>query len=1137
MWLRKYLETSSYVSGYRSQELVYAHISPVQEALLIIGSLYQAKSPLFVVKETEAKAQELIDIITSLDASLRVIFYNQEESLRVEAIAQSEIMKADRLQALYHLLVGDYDICITHAAASIRKISPRSVLEENMIHLSLGEEYDPQKLIEKLQRMGYSRVKYVDKPFTYARRGGIIDVFSVQEEKPLRIEFFDDEVDSLRTFDIESQRSLETKDQALILFAQELILSDADSKRIEEKTQEKLRHETSQNRIQNTHLLLESVANHYYEPALLPLLAYAQELVTIYDYMDDLAYLSPVEAVKRHIRQFVEDSLSFYEEQYDMEEGLYIPDSFKDALAFTDKESLGKIYEFNDPKAVVLPWHSLDTAFLGQVVLLQQISQEAKEMRVILSLNEKDMETVIEELVEQKIHYTLFSGQTEKGLYLEMSDLGLGFVLEDINTRVYSSQELLRGQKRLYRYENKFSQAEVLYELQDLKVNDYIVHRQYGIGQYLGILTKEVEGIHKDFMRIMYRDGDELFVPIDQVSLVRKYRSSEAVAVRLSKLGSAAWQRSKDKVREDVKDIADELIQLYSQRMASKGFAFSKDNKEQKEFEEAFPYRLTPDQDTAIKEIKEDMEKDLPMDRLLCGDVGFGKTEVAIRAAFKAVMDNKQVIFLCPTTILSAQHYRTFMDRFKDYPVNIELMNRFVPEKKQRSIMKRVKEGKVDILIGTHRVLSDDMKFKDLGLLVIDEEQRFGVEHKEKIKAMKVSLDVLSLSATPIPRTLQMSLIGIRSLSQLNTPPSNRLPVMTYVIEKNQETIYDIIRKELARKGQVFYLYNNIDQIYSVASQLALKVEGAKTAVIHGQMDRYEIEDVMIAFINREYNVLVCTTIIETGIDIPNVNTILVEDAHRFGLSQLYQIKGRVGRSDRLAYAYFLVPAKKSLTEIATKRLQAIKEFTQLGSGYKIAMRDLTIRGAGELLGGNQSGFIDTVGIDLYIDLLKEALALRQGETIEKKTNEDMITVNIDGYLPEQFTDDDGEKLDLYQEINAIQSLTKLRDFTLMLKDRYGHLPGAVAMLMEKKRLELLLNDKRIQSFKERAKRIDLSFTPEFSERVDGVALFATVSKLSPEIKLKYVDRRITISLAYYPDWPEDLMTILENIKERSDEA
>ena len=659
------------------------------------------------------------------------------------------------------------------------------------------------------------------------------------------------------------------------------------------------------------------------------------------------------------------------------------------------------------------------------------------------------------------------------------------------------------------------------------------MHDQYGIGQYVDIETRKVNNISMDYLKIIYKGNAELLVPLSQFSLVRKYVSKEGAVPKLHKLGSKEWLETKKRVEENVEELAGRLVQLYAKRDGDIGFACDKDSSLQEEFENTFSYELTSDQQKAIDEVKKDMESSKPMDRLLCGDVGFGKTEVALRAAFKAVDNGKQVAYLCPTTILSLQHYNTFKNRLNDFPMRVALLNRFVDDKKQKEILADLEAGKIDIIIGTHRVLSKDVKFKDLGLLIIDEEQRFGVEHKERIRELKESIDVLSLSATPIPRTLQMSLIGIRGLSTLDTPPRNRYPVMTYVVSKSDNLIREVIMRELERKGQVFYLFNNVEEINRVAQKLAKEIPYANVDVVHGQMSREQIEDVMLRFYNNEINVLVCTTIVETGLDIPNANTIIVDNAQNFGLAQLYQIKGRVGRSDRVAYAYLLIPQKKQLSEISTKRLEAIKEFASLGSGYKIAMRDLTIRGAGDLLGPKQSGFIDNVGLDLYLAMLNKAIKTRKGEVSnDVEVVKAPVNIQLESYIPEEFVDNDYEKLSMYHQLDMIDNRDDLIKYFLKVEDEYGHLPKEVKSLFEKKKLELLYNSNFISKIMNRNGTFTIILSKDFSDSVDGVKLFEMCNNISRDIKIAYKNSQIELSVTNQKDAVEKILKLVDNLEE-----
>lgn len=613
--------------------------------------------------------------------------------------------------------------------------------------------------------------------------------------------------------------------------------------------------------------------------------------------------------------------------------------------------------------------------------------------------------------------------------------------------------------------------------------------------------------------------------------MIRKYSSNEGKVPKINKLGGSQWQKTKAKARSKVDDIADKLIEIYSARINQPGYAFPSDSEIQLEFERSFGYELTVDQLRSVEEIKADMEKSQPMDRLLCGDVGFGKTEVALRAAFKAILGNKQVAFLCPTTILSMQHYKTMIARFKDFPVKIALLNRFTSTKEKKQILSDLKLGNIDLLVGTHRILSKDIVFKDIGLLCIDEEQRFGVKQKEKIKEYRKTIDVLTLTATPIPRTLQMSLMGIRGLSQIETPPKNRQPVQTYVIEKNNVLIKQIIERELARDGQVFYLYNRTSQIANVAYNITLSVPGARVAVGHGQMDKNELEDVMMRFVNKEFNVLVCTTIIETGIDIPNANTIIVEDADKFGLSQLYQIKGRVGRSNRGAYAYLLYNPTKVLNEEASKRLKAIKEFTELGSGYKIAMRDLAIRGSGDILGGTQSGFIDSIGFEMYMKILQDAINEKMGkEDVEAEKEIKSVNVKVDGYIPHDYVSSDIEKLELYQRLDNAKTISGVDYLKSEFIDYYGKLPEEVSTLVEKRKLDILASTEIIENLAEVKGKMEITFTKGYSQNVKGDQLFELVNRLFTKPVFRQLGGKIVIVLPKGDQWLERINQLITTL-------
>lgn len=636
-------------------------------------------------------------------------------------------------------------------------------------------------------------------------------------------------------------------------------------------------------------------------------------------------------------------------------------------------------------------------------------------------------------------------------------------------------------QRKARKISKGIDNAERIKSYTELKIGDYVVHQNHGIGKYMGIGTLEVSGIHRDYMHILYAGGDKLSVPIEQIDLIQKYVGSEDKEPKVYKLGGNEWTRVTNKVRSSVQNIADDLIKLYAERQSAAGYGFEKDTQEQHEFEEMFPYEETRDQLRAIEEIKKDMEQNRPMDRLLCGDVGYGKTEVAIRAAFKSAIEGKQVAVLVPTTILAQQHYETFRERFANYPLNIQVLSRFRSRKEQNETIKGVRAGTVDVVIGTHRLLSQDLVFKDLGLLIVDEEQRFGVTHKEKLKKLKTNVDVLTLTATPIPRTLHMSMLGVRDLSVIETPPENRFPVQTYVVEHSQTLTREAVERELARGGQVYYLYNRVQGIQEMAAQISMLVPEARVGIGHGQMSESELEKTILDFLDGEYDVLVSTSIIETGVDIPNVNTLIVHDADKMGLSQLYQLRGRVGRSNRIAYAYFTYQRDKVLTEVAEKRLQSIKEFTELGSGFKIAMRDLSIRGAGNLLGAEQHGFIASVGFDLYSQMLAEEIRKRKvtvlgEEDTSLKEGNTVIDLSIDAYLPSEYIYDSIQKIEIYKKVAAVTSFDDASELEDELLDRFGELPEAVVNLLSVARLKVYGKMYGIDSMIRRGDDVTLNF-------------------------------------------------------------
>ena len=752
------------------------------------------------------------------------------------------------------------------------------------------------------------------------------------------------------------------------------------------------------------------------------------------------------------------------------------------------------------------------------------VETETKVERIQAMLNEMHIPTV------KNIHSGIASGQA----IVTEGSLSEGFELPYMQLVVITERELFKTKQKKQRKRSKtISNAEKIKSYQDLKVGDYVVHVHHGVGRYLGVETLEVGDVHRDYIKLQYKGTDQLFVPVDQMDQVQKYVASEDKSPKLNKLGGSEWKKTKAKVQQSVEDIAEELIALYKEREMSVGYQFGEDTAEQQAFELDFPYELTPDQAKSIEEIKADMELQKPMDRLLCGDVGYGKTEVAIRAAFKAVMEGKQVAFLVPTTILAQQHYETLIERMQDFPVEIQLVSRFRTAKEVRKTKEGLKSGYVDIVVGTHKLLSKDIRYKDLGLLIVDEEQRFGVRHKERIKTLKTNVDVLTLTATPIPRTLHMSMLGVRDLSVIETPPENRFPVQTYVLEQNTNFIKEALERELSRDGQVFYLYNKVQSIYEKREQLQMLMPEASIAVAHGQMTERDLEETMLSFINGDYDILVTTTIIETGVDVPNANTLIIEEADRFGLSQLYQLRGRVGRSSRIGYAYFLHPTNKVLTETAEDRLQAIKEFTELGSGFKIAMRDLNIRGAGNLLGKQQHGFIDSVGFDLYSQMLEEAVNEKRGITEETPdTPEVEMVLNLDAYLPAEYIQNEQAKIEIYKKLRKVENEAQLDHIRDELMDRFNDYPIEVERLLDSVQIKMHALRAGVTLIKDQGKTVDITLSVQGTKDIDGEALFKQTQSLGRAMKVGVQDGVMKVTLKKSTQWLENLKFLVKCLEE-----
>ncbi len=1077
---------------------------------VFLSALYKETArPLLIVAHNLFQAQKIYDDLVQILGSEEVFLYPVNEMIAAEMAIASPELKAQRLEVMNYWSEQKRGIVIAPVAGVRRLLPPKSLWKENLLKITVEQEFDIEAYKHRFVQMGYKRVSVVSTPGEFSIRGGIIDIYPLTAELPYRMELFDTEVESIRTFTVDDQRSHEEVQQVLIGPVNEtLVYGDAlqqGIKRIEMGLKESLQKVKDEKTKQ---LLLEHIS---YE---LERLKQGQEIEQPYKY-SALFYEQPASLLDYlpenglllldEVSRLQETSENLDEEEAEWQTSLlaegktihtaFVSHSFSDLLQKNKRPILYlslflRHVPHTHPQNIVNISCKQMQNFHGQMPLLKaelERWKKAKYAIVFLAANAERMRKLQSVLEDYEMDASPLPGGAlpmHGKIQIIQGDLGTGFELPMQKLAVITEEELFKKRAKKPARRQKLSNAERIKSYSELQVGDYVVHVNHGIGKYLGIETLEINGIHKDYIHIQYQGSDTLYVPVDQIDQVQKYVGSEGKEPKIYKLGGSEWKKVKKKVESSVQDIAEDLIKLYAEREASKGYAFSPDTEMQREFEAAFPYQETDDQLRSIEEIKRDMESEKPMDRLLCGDVGYGKTEVALRAAFKAIMDGKQVAFLVPTTILAQQHYETIRERFQGYPIEIGLLNRFRTRKQQSETIQGLKNGTVDIVIGTHRLLSKDVAFKDLGLLIIDEEQRFGVSHKEKIKQLKANIDVLTLTATPIPRTLHMSMIGVRDLSIIETPPENRFPVQTYVMEHTPELIREAIERELARDGQVFVLYNRIEDIDIRAEEISMLVPDARVTYAHGRMSENELESVLLAFLEGQYDVLVTTTIIETGVDIPSVNTLIVYEADKMGLSQLYQLRGRVGRSNRVAYAYFTYRKDKVLNEVAEKRLQAIKEFTELGSGFKIAMRDLSIRGAGNILGAEQHGFIDSVGFDLYSQMLKEAIEKRRGVEQEEKPADVEIDIEIDAYIPDTYISDGLQKIDMYKRFKAISTLEELEELREEMLDRFGEYPDEVDYLFQIAEMKVYAKQNGVESIKQHKQQIDLLFNDQASKDV-----------------------------------------------------
>ncbi|WP_425516065.1 transcription-repair coupling factor [Anaerolentibacter hominis] len=1097
-----------------------------------------------IVAANELKAKEICEEYRLYDK--KAVFYPAKDIIFYSADVHGNAIVAERMKVIRSLLKEEPCTIVTTLDAGMDSILPLETIRKNILQIKEAEVMDLDQWNRALPALGYERVPQVEASGQFAVRGGILDIFPLTEETPYRIELWDDEVDTIRAFDVESQRSIERVEKLTIYPASEFILDDA---RIAAGCLD-----IEADRKKQTAILREQGNGEA-----------AKRLDTIVEELkENLSFLWTGFGLDSYIRYFYKTTVSFFDYFIGKNAIFFLDEPARmiekgEAVETEFRESMSSRLEHG----YLLPRQT--EVLFGYRLILEKLNHQnsvlismmeakipgfdlkGKYNLTVKSVNpyNNNFEILVKDLKDWKkkgYRVLLLSGSRTRAKRLseDLLDRELtAFYTENLDREIQPGETMVAyaqlrrgfeyplskfvmisesdifGAEKKKRRKKKYNAAgKSIQSFEELSAGDYVVHENHGLGIYRGIEKIEVDKVTKDYVKIEYAAGGVLYIPATGLEVLQKYASSDAKKPKLNKLNSIEWKNTKTKVRGAVNEIAKELVDLYAVRQAREGFSYGKDTVWQKEFEEQFPYEETDDQLMAIEAAKKDMESKKIMDRLICGDVGYGKTEIAIRAAFKAVSDGKQVVFLVPTTILAQQHYNTFTQRMKDYPITVEMLSRFRTPGEQKKIIEDLKKGRIDIIIGTHRVLSKGVAYKDLGLLIIDEEQRFGVTHKEKIKQMKENVDVLTLSATPIPRTLHMSLIGIRDMSVLEEPPVDRMPIQTFVLEHNDEIIREAINRELARGGQVYYVYNRVNNIAEVTAEIAKLVPDATVAFAHGQMHERELERIMFDFINGEIDVLVSTTIVETGMDIANVNTMIIEDADRMGLSQLYQLRGRVGRSNRTAYAFLMYRRNKVLKEVAEKRLQVIREFTELGSGFKIAMRDLEIRGAGNLLGARQHGHMEAVGYDLYCKMLNDAVKRLKGEATAEEAFDTSVDLDVDAFIPNSYMKSEFQKLDMYKRIADIENEEEYNDMQEELLDRFGEMPQAVSNLLQIALLKARAHKAYITQLAQKGNlvkivmfakaRVDAGKIPALIEKYNGALKFYAEAEPNFHFQLAY---------------------------------
>jgi len=1058
-----------------------------------------------IISHSHVAARKLFDDLKFFSGEENVLFFPNSELLFYDVEAVGRDIITERLAALDKLYTSKKPLTVVATIDALLSVTfPRELYQSYTSEIKVGGTVDLNELCDTLVTIGYTREDMVEGKGQFSLRGGILDFFPHYSAMPYRIEFFDTDVDSIRLFDVDSQLTVQKVDSARISPAEEIILLPKQRQEFEEKG----------------YILSRSLMKY------IPLI-YPNKLPNLLDYIDNPTIFldepariaESAEKLERNVSETVAEMLfRGVIPQFDGEKR-YICDYYETIERLLNNQVVGisalshATPDFAPKKLISITSKSIGT-FHGKMEFAVQAikSYQKQDYRVIILVNgESRAKNFAQSLQDEGISvtYSPHLGEPPKpgSAIVTPGVIDSGFEYPTAKLAVICDKEIFGadnfgdGRKKGVRRPGR-NKGNKIDSFTDLSIGDFVVHQNHGIGEYLGIETKTILGITRDYIRIKYKGDDLLYVPSEQLDHVYKYIGKDGASVRVNKLGGTEWNRAKQRVRTACADMAKELVELYAARENIQGIAYSPDNEFQRQFDDSFPYEETDDQLISIDEVKKDMQRRRPMDRLLCGDVGYGKTEVALRAAFKAVLDGYQVAYLAPTTILVNQHFNTFQKRMKEFAISVEMLSRFRTPAEQKEIIRKLKSGEIDIIIGTHRLIQKDIEFKKLGFLIVDEEQRFGVAHKERIKEIRKEIDVLTLTATPIPRTLHMSMVGIRDMSVIHQPPKDRYPVGTYVLEYDEQVIKDAIKRELDRGGQVFYLSNRVNGIFRVATKIAELVPEARVGVGHGKMSERELENVMHDLHDGNIDVLVCTTIIETGLDVPNVNTIIIEDADRMGLSQLYQLRGRVGRSNRLAYAYLTFRRDKILTEVAEKRLRAIREFTEFGSGFKIALRDLEIRGAGNLIGAQQHGHMDAVGYDLYCKLLAEATQEARGQTPEKNADT-LVDITVNAYIPEKYIAAHHLRISAYKRIAAIETEQDLSDTYAELEDRFGDVPTSVKNLMEVALIKNIASKLKITEVLCKSDEVIFKFLPENPPNMQRIVDFIDKFPLQLELNLK----------------------------------